>query len=198
MNQIMHTFEVLPEWPLHPCGEITAQFLALGLTDFRRAAAYLNQLPYGRNTYREDGRGVLQEGRGTCSTKHAMLAALAQEQEMGEVVLILGLFEMTERNTPGVGAVLAQHGLPCMPEAHCYLRYREMRVDITRSGQAPSEPIAQLMHETQIAPGQIGSYKTVWHQRFIQEWVRTPEIAGGLGWEEVWRIREACIAALSQ
>ncbi|ETW99509.1 MAG: hypothetical protein ETSY1_14720 [Candidatus Entotheonella factor] len=198
MDPIMYTFDVLPERPLHGHDDITAQFLALGVYDFRRAAAYLNQLPYGRNTFREDGRGVLQERRGTCSTKHALLAALAQEQELDEVKLTLGLFDMTERNTPGVGAVLAQYDLPYMPEAHCYLRYREMRVDITHSGQAPSEPIAQLRHEETIAPGQIGAYKVAWHQRLIQEWVRAPEMAGRLSWEEVWSIREACIAALSQ
>jgi hypothetical protein len=83
-------------------------------------------------------------------------------------------------------------------EAHCYIRYGEMRVDITRSGQVPSEPIAHLRHETSIAPGQIGLYKTTWHQGWIQEWVVTSEIAGGRDWEEIWRIREACIAALSQ
>jgi hypothetical protein len=195
---MMHTYAILPAWPLALEGEITAQFLALGLTDFLRAAAFLNQLPYGRNTYREDGRGVLQEARGTCSTKHSILAALAKEQIIDEVTLTLGLYDMTGRNTPGVGAVLSQYDLPYLPEAHCYIRYGEIRVDITRSGQVPSEPIAHLRHETSIAPGQIGSYKTAWHQRWIQEWAATSEIAGGRDWEEIWRIREACIAALSQ
>jgi hypothetical protein len=147
---------------------------------------------------REDGRGVLQEGCGTCSTKHSILAALAKEQAIDEVTLTLGLYDMTERNTPGVGAVLSPYDLPYLPEAHCYIRYGEMRVDITRSGQVPSEPIAHLRHETSIAPGQIGLYKTTWHQGWIQEWVVTSEMAGGRDWEEIWRIREACIAALSQ
>ena len=194
---MMRTYETFPAWPLRPGREITAQFLALGLTDFRQGAAYLNQLPYGRNSYREDGRAVLQEGRGTCSTKHALLAALAEEQRLDDLALTLGWYRMTEANTPGVGAVLAQCGLPYVPEAHCYLRFREQRVDITRSGQAPSEPIAQLWRETSIAPGQIGAYKTAWHQRLVREWAATCEIAGGRSWEDIWRIREACIAALS-
>ncbi len=195
---MMHSFEILPDTPLRPAGDITAQFLTVGVADFRRAAAYLNRLPYGRNTRREDGRAVLKDGRGTCSTKHALLAALAAELHMDEIALTLGLFKMTERNTPGVGAVLAQYDLPYMPEAHCYIRYREMRVDITRSGQEPSEPISQLMHETPISPEQIGAYKTDWHQRLIQQWVTASDMAKGRSWEEVWRIREACIAALSQ
>lgn len=191
---MMHTFEILPEAPLRAAGDITAQFMAVGVFDFRHAAAYLNQLPYGRNTYREDGRAVLKDGRGTCSTKHALLAALAAEQGIDDISLTLGMFEMTERNAPGVGAVLARHGLPYMPEAHCYIRYQGMRVDIMRSGQEPSEPIAQLMHEETIAPEQIGTYKTDWHQRLIQQWVTASDHAGERGWEAVWRIREACIA----
>ncbi len=39
---------------------------------------------------------------------------------------------MTERNTPGVGAVLSKHGLAFVPEAHCYLTYEGIRIDVTR------------------------------------------------------------------
>ncbi|MGI6128050.1 MAG: hypothetical protein ACOYEF_14125 [Planifilum sp.] len=44
------------------------------------AAAYIRRLPYGCNTDRGDFRRVLREGKGTCSTKHALLVRLAQEQ----------------------------------------------------------------------------------------------------------------------
>ena len=35
---------------------------------------------------------------------------------------MLGIYEMSDRNTPGVGRVLTAHGLSYIPEAHCYLR----------------------------------------------------------------------------
>jgi hypothetical protein len=44
------------------------------------AVAYIRRLPYGQNTDRGDFRRVLREGKGTCRTKHALLARLAQEQ----------------------------------------------------------------------------------------------------------------------
>ena len=44
------------------------------------AVTYIRRLPYGRNTDRSDILRVLREGKGTCSTKHALLACLAQEQ----------------------------------------------------------------------------------------------------------------------
>jgi hypothetical protein len=45
---------------------------------------------------------VHTEGRGTCSTKHALLAELATEQRL-PVALVLGIYLMNERNTPSGG-----------------------------------------------------------------------------------------------
>jgi len=73
---------------------------------------------------------VLSESRGTCGTTHALLAALA-EQAFLPVELMLASYMMSEENTPGVGPVLQAHGLSEIPEAHCYLRYGETRVDMT-------------------------------------------------------------------
>ena len=101
----MQSLDVLPESPLQPGSEVTHAFLAAGVQDFRSAAQYLCQLPYGRTTRRDDCRLVLREGRGTCSTKHALLAELACEQAI-DVALTIGVYAMTERNTPGVGPVL--------------------------------------------------------------------------------------------
>src|SRR4051812_26756301 len=106
----MQSWDVLPSTPLHEAGEISAQFLARQLTDFQRAARSLQALPYRRTTNRADYRLVLSEQRGTCSTKHALLAALAAEQQL-PVSLTLGLYEMSEANTPGVSAVLRQYRL---------------------------------------------------------------------------------------
>ena len=62
---------------------------------------------------------VLTEGCGTCSSKHALLAGLAAAQRL-PVALMLGIYLMNERNTPGIGPVLARYGLAEIPEAHCF------------------------------------------------------------------------------
>ena len=77
----------------------------------------MRQIPYGRITERSRYWLVLDEGRGTCTTKHATLAALAREQGI-DVRLMLGIYEMSERNTPGVGPVLSAHGLTRKRVAH--------------------------------------------------------------------------------
>jgi hypothetical protein len=100
----------LPDFPLDPQLPLGGRFAALGLRRFHAAAEYVWRLPYGRTTDRADYTAVLTERRGTCSTKHALLAATAREHAQ-PLQLVLGIYEMDERNTPGVGSILKQHGL---------------------------------------------------------------------------------------
>jgi hypothetical protein len=66
--------------PLTADGPITRLFRAVGAHDFAGAALHVLGLPYGRITDRSRFWLVLEEGRGTCTTKHATLAELAREQ----------------------------------------------------------------------------------------------------------------------
>ena len=55
------------------------------------------------------------------------------------------------------------------------------------------------MHEETIVPEQIGAYKVALHHQYLQEWVRNnPETLKARGFEDIWQIREECIAALAQ
>ncbi len=99
---------------------------------------------------------------------------------------------MDGRNTPGVGPVLRRYGLDLVPEAHCYLAYRGVRVDLTGVGEA-EEPIHAFLHEEEIEPRQIGAYKVERHREFVRLWAK----AHGLDTETAWRAREECIQALA-
>jgi hypothetical protein len=198
MEPGLHSWDALEAVVLIPDGEISAAFVEFGLLEYRAAARFVSRLPYGRNTVVHRTLIVLQEGRGTCSTKHALLRRLAVEQSLN-VVLVLGIYEMHERNTPGVGSVLEKHGLETLPEAHCYLRFRESRIDVTRPIDAdPPERIAHFLHEEDITPEQIGDYKTAVHRQFLRRWMTESGNARSRDLGEVWRIREECIAALSR
>jgi hypothetical protein len=183
-----------PDYPLDPSTETGAAVLAQGAASFHEAARLLRKLPYGRNTDRADPALVLREGRGTCSTKHALLARLAAEHG-ADVELVVGIYEMTGANTPGVGATLARHGIASLPEAHCYLRRGTVRLDVTREADAPAEPIARFVSEHVIAPEGIGAPKLAVHRAAMERWVR--ERMPGWTAEDAWRVREACIAALA-
>jgi hypothetical protein len=191
---MLDTLERLTNRPLAADGPVTRLFRAAGIHDFAGAARHLLRLPYGRIADRSRFWLVLEEGRGTCTTKHATLAELAREQGI-DVQLTFGIYEMSERNTPGVGQVLSKYGLACIPEAHCYLYYRGERIDVT--GVPPgAEPIDGFLHEEPIETDQIGAYKNDLHKRFLRDWATRSDAAQGRSLEELWRIREECIAAL--
>jgi hypothetical protein len=194
----MESWDDLPNFTLKTAGPLSAEIMARGVSDFRTAGRYLQKLPYGRTLDRADFSAVLREGKGTCSTKHAFLAALAREQGF-DILLMLGLYVMDESNTPGIGAVLQRYGVAALPEAHCYLMYEGLRIDVTRAGGPPAAAVIKFLREETIAPEQIGEYKVSWHRQFMRDWVAENSYqAGRRSFEDLWRIREECIAALGQ
>jgi len=103
---LTYAYDALPSDPIRDRGPINAAFL----DDFRRAGQYVRDLPYGRNAATGDILAVLNECKGTCCTKHALLKVLASEQGL-PIRLMLGIYEMNARNTPGVGHVLEEYHL---------------------------------------------------------------------------------------
>lgn len=193
----MRSWDVFSPTPFTTGGNITTAFLRYGVLDYKAAARYVSQLPYGRNGEVAVTTAVLHEGCGTCSTKHALLRRLAAEQGL-DIVLVLGIYEMNQQNTPAVGPVLERYGLSSLPEAHCYLRVDENRVDVThdrKKGQ--STPMLVFRHEEDIAPEQIGDYKIELHRRFMSRWMAETDAGVGRSLDEVCRIREECIRVLS-
>jgi hypothetical protein len=147
------------------------------------------ELPYGRNDHPDDPLAVLTEQRGTCSTKHALLCRVAIEQGI-DLALVLGIYEMNERNTPGVGSVLHRHGLKALPQAHCYLRVGDKRIDVSsQRDRSGVEPISHFLHEEQIDPNQITTYKMGVHKRFLQPWITERQDLGELSLATIWAIR---------
>ncbi|MFP5405690.1 MAG: transglutaminase domain-containing protein [Gammaproteobacteria bacterium] len=185
------SLDALPQFALDPSAFLARLFIQHGLRDFRAAAQHVWHLAYGRTSVASDYRRVLAERRGTCSTKHALLAALAREHRQ-PVQLVLGIYEMSDANTPGTGAVLKRAELASLPEAHCYLLHDGVRVDLARAAPS-SEPITRFLWEESIAPEQIGDYKRERHRQFLSVWAAERR----LEFEAVWQARERCIAALA-
>ena len=182
------------DFPLAADGPATRLFVARGARKFSDALRLIAQLPYGRNERRDDPSSALREGRGTCSTKHALLKILADEHHAQDVRLMLGIYRMKESNTPGVGAVLEAARLEYLPEAHSYLRIGGSVVDCTTAKSSRALFLADLLEEEEIAATQLGEWKAARHRLFLDRW-RKENYPGSL--EELWRVREQCIAALS-
>jgi hypothetical protein len=167
--------------------------MKLGIFDFHSALKYVAELPYGRTSDNSNYRLVLCEEKGTCSSKHALIAKLCLEQNQPEFQLVLGIYQMSERTNPGVGQVLSQYDLLTIPEAHCFIRYRDSVIDITKADSSNNDPIVFTFEEV-INPSQIGSYKIRLHKHYINKWIESAELP--LNLDKAWSIRELCIEAL--
>ncbi|MFT5264852.1 MAG: hypothetical protein ACI8YQ_003601 [Polaribacter sp.] len=174
---------------------IIDDLLVSGLSTFDDVLRVVQQLPYGRNENRFDPELVWTERMGTCSSKHAFLKKLATEQGFESVKLILAVYKMNNKNTPGIGNVLENSTLPYVPEAHCYISINGERIDVTFPDSDIKKLMPDILEEQFIEWSDVGTFKVEYHQEFIKKWLKTEDIS--LSFEEVWEIREKCIAALA-
>lgn len=174
---------------------ISALLIEQGITTWDQAMKHIQQLPYGRNANRKDLSLVISEGKGTCSSKHALLKAIADENKIDGVKLILGIYKMTEDNTPGIGNHISKSGLSYIPEAHCYLKLNGERKDFTSPSSSISRINNVILCETEIAPGQVSVWKVDFHRQFIKTWRISEGIE--MKFDAIWALREKCITALS-
>jgi len=167
------------------------------MADFSSALIYIQDLPYARNSDRANPLLVLKEQTGTCSTKHALIKLLADENEKPEVKLMMGIYKMNATNTKKIEPVLKKYHLEYIPEAHTYLRMGKKVIDITKRSFANTLFLHDLMEEEEITPAQIGAYKVEKHKAFLSHWLESnKQIPYHL--QELWAIREECIDALAQ
>ena len=180
------------DFPIGDVGKLSRAVRSRGYRQFAEVAEAIRRLPYGRLNS-EDDLAVLDEERGTCSSKHRFLAALAHECGHPEVKLMLGLYSMSEKNTPGVETVLRAEGLAAIPEAHCYLMCGERRFDFTGLPFGATSPIESLTDERCVSPSDLRSVKATYHHDAIVDWALTRDIDP----KRAWAIREKCIELLA-
>lgn len=187
----------IPNWKIASTDKVSEAFINLHIKDFASACHYVKDLPYRRTANREEILSVLTESCGTCSSKHALLKTLADENNY-DVDLYVGIFHMNEQNTPGVGTILTKAGLTYIPEAHCYLKYKDNNKDtvnkataIDITGLASGSTDVEIVEEIQILPSQITTFKESYHKDYITTHFSQNELT------HLWKVRELCIQALS-
>ncbi len=139
---------------------------------------------------------LFEELCGTCSTKHAVLKRLADENGNNYLKLVIGIFKMNSDNTSVIKNVLNKFNLKYIPEAHNYLRNNNYIWDFTGISVDETEFELDLLEEVEISPEQITDYKIQYHKDYLLRWIETNKIPYTL--DELWEIREECIAALAQ
>lgn len=86
----MNAFVILPDVDIRYAGANSQEFLQKGITGFIDACPYVHQLAYGYNSDREDLLILFREGRGSCTTKHAVIATLTEESAL-PIVKTIGI-----------------------------------------------------------------------------------------------------------
>jgi len=189
----MHT--ILPDFDISAQGPVSQLFRNQGITAFGSATLFISNLPYGRNSDKDNPAALFYEQRGTCSTKHAALKQLADENGFQELKLMLGMFRMNAVNTPEIATTLAQYGLLYIPEAHMYLRYRNKVLDYTKKNSTSAFE-HELLMEKELHPSDIHLPKIALHKQYLRTWLSN-EAGVPFSFDEIWRIREQCIRDLS-
>jgi len=186
----------IPDFRIQDSGEISRAFLDRGILSFKDAMSFVKQLPYHRNGRKDHVTVVLQEMCGTCSTKHALIKRLADEQGLTDTNLVLGVFMMNGRISPEVNRILDSYNLHEIPEAHNYLKYKGAIIDLSFDNQDSSSLPGQPVEELIISAQQIADFKVKYHQMYMKSWL---ELNNHIPYqfEELWAIREECIQALA-
>lgn len=190
------SLQQLAEHPLGDHGPLSREFLDLGCTDWKKAICYVHRIPYGRNSDFNNFHLVLEEGCGTCSTKHALLAALAEEQQF-PIELMTGLMEITAKKFPVLTSLFKKYPLIVgFVETHCYLSYQGERIDVTFPAKITYPKSSDFLKEWRITPRDIGDKKVKLHQEEMKLWIAKNNIP--YTFEEIWRMREESIDQLSK
>ncbi len=170
---------------------LTSLIKMKGINNWSELIDFTRNLPYGRNSNREDFSLVLKENKGTCSSKHSFLKKVAEENNFENVQLILGMYRMNNLNTPKIGNTILESGLEYIPEAHCYLKLNNQRIDITTSNADIENLMSDIIEEIEITPEQVNTFKVDFHKEYLLKWIKENHIK--MDFDKIWELRESCI-----
>lgn len=166
-----------------------------GLKTFEEACKFVSELQYGRISDKEDFTLILTEKKGTCSSKHAFLAGLVDENKKSGIDLMVGIYFINAETHPEFQHLFENKSYPYIPDAHCYFRVNGNRYDYTFPTSYIDDKNLIFIREQKIEPHQATVWKEAIHQDFIKSWlVRNPHIKESF--EEIWKDRESLISKM--
>ena len=186
----------LPDKRLGGTGEITAIFLARNVRTFREACDDVRRLPYGYNSDRDDPLTLFSEGKGSCTTKHAVIATLAGELGL-PVTKSIGIYAMTEALVTGTQPILERYRLPYVPMIHCFLVYGKDFVDLTADNRnGKNHPIERFLHTEAVRPAITAKEEYLRYRAALKVLLETRAELRGIKLHTVLKAREEGLALL--
>lgn len=148
----MDPYTALPDKVITAAGVVSEAFLDLNIHTVSAACRHVHELPYGYNSDRDDLMILFKENKGSCTTKHAVIATLAAELAL-PVAKSIGVYAMTEEIVTGTERILAATNLPYVPMVHCFLTFDGRRVDLTEGNHnGKNRPLHEFLFTQTVEP----------------------------------------------
>lgn len=192
----MDSYDNLPDAALKPVGELSKKFIALGINTFRDACDYVHNIDYGYNSNYEDRMIFFKEKKGSCTSKHAVIAGLAEELEIALYKYVC-VYKFTEEITNGVQEILDKYQIPFIPMVHCFLVYKEFKFDLTEgNNNGKKKPINEYIHAEKVDPFISRKDEYLLYKRILKEKILTSKEMEGISEKTLLKARGEGITLL--
>lgn len=186
--------EALPNATIQPQGLVSKAFLDRGVTTFHQAAYYVNRLPYGYNSSSDNTMILLDDGFGTCLTKHGLIARLAEELGVA-VYRCEGMYPLTDQIVTGVNTILAEYGLPYIPRTHCFLAFEKDYVDLTEGNCTGKNGLIETYLKLfRVKPEQTQAEENETYRMYYGEICAVDPVFARVGVESLFEVLKRCEA----
>ena len=192
----MDKFTVFPNAAITASGPVSDKFLSLRINGFIDACRYVQALPYGYNTDRDDLMILFKEKLGSCTTKHAVIATLAAESGLS-IEKAVGIYAMTEKIVTDADKILDRYGLPYVPMLHCFLVYGDHRVDLTEgNNNGKRRSIEDFLYIEKVIPNISAKDEYLLYRRALKDYILIKNEMNGIDLKIILKAREEGLTLL--
>lgn len=192
----MDAYTVFPNRAITNSGVISNHFLSCRIKNFLDACLYVQELPYGYNSDRDDLMILFKEKMGSCTTKHAVIATLALELSL-PINKLIGIYPMTESIVTGTKKILDKYDLPYVPMVHCFLQYGNRWVDLTEGNQnGKNQSIQRFFYTERVQPNISAKQEYLLYRRALADHILSREELLGVDIKRILHARQEALELL--
>ena len=194
----MDPYDYIPDAIIKSSGKISKKFIELGIKSFKKACDYVHNMEYGYNTNYDDEMILFKENKGTCTTKHAVIAGLAEELNI-PLYKHVGIYKFTEEISNGANVILTKYSIPYVPMVHCFLVYDQYRFDLTEgNNNGKKTSIEEFIHTEKVNPFISRKDEYFLFRKVLKEKILPTEEMEGIDEKTLLRARGECINLLKK
>lgn len=194
----MDSYEYLPDKLIKPLGDISKKFLELGIKSFKDACVYVHNVKYGYNSNYDDNMIFFKENKGSCTSKHATIAGLAEELDI-PLYKYVCVYKFTEEITTGANEILEKYKVPYVPMVHCFLVHEKYRFDLTEGNyNGKKQPVDEHIYSIKVDAFISRKAEYLLFKRILKDYVLKSEEMVGIKERTLLKAREESIVLLKE